>query len=289
MDSFSALVKHSATDKLWRFLLLALALMPILFLVQPALAQQRETDMALRLVPNRSGAIEVEAGKDTPLFLEVNNLGTNVLTDIKLSSDKGGGWVIDFKPSVISSLNPKSLQTVNVNIRPPANVTRGNQSLNIIAEAKEIRKVENFTVTVKVAALTLKLLSADRVPFPTEARAGQDNAFLLEIDNVGDKVITGIRFSSDKTEGWIISFEPSQIDSLDPGSSRTVSVTIKPPSQATKEGTEINFIAEANETRQVQPFFVTVKPAQVWIWVWLVAGVVVVAGFVLVYLRMNKQ
>lgn len=289
MPNFLISSRSRVTSRGWWFFLFLLILITTVFSPQPALAQERQTDMTLRLVPNRAGLIEAEAGKDNLLFLEVNNIGKQAITDIKLSSDKAGGWIILFTPSQIPTLQPGSLQTVNVSIRTPRNVARGGQSVNIIAEAKEIRKVENFTVTVTVAVLTLRLLSPDRVPFKNEVRAGQDNAFLLEVDNVGNKVITDIKLSSDKTEGWVISFNPGQIDSLAPGIVKTVNVTIKPPSKATKEGRQITFIADANETRKLESLFVTVKPTQIWLWIWGAVGILVIAGFVLVYLRFGRQ
>ncbi|MBI2850074.1 MAG: hypothetical protein HYX80_03415 [Chloroflexi bacterium] len=279
---------QTAFSKSGKFFLLAVSLLPFFAFAQPALAQQGE--LTLKLVPNRSGTIiEVEVGKSNPLFLEVKNVSKNIITDIKLSSDKGGGWSIDFEPGIIPSLNPESLQTINVNIRPPADVVRGEHPINIIAEAKETRKVQNFTVIVKVAALNLMLLSPNRVPFPNEVRAGQDNAFLLEVNNISNTVVTGIEFSSDRTEGWVIGFNPDRIDSLPPGNLRTVDVTIRPPGKATIEATQITLIAEANETRQIHQLFFTVKPAQIWIWVWLVAGVALVAVFVFIYRRFGRE
>ncbi len=272
----------------WLFLFMA-ALMTTLLLPQPALAQERQIDLTLRLVPNRANLIEVEAGKDNMLFLEVNNIGNKAITDIKLSSDKTGGWVIDFNPGKIDSLDPASLQTVNVNIKPPGNVVRGEQALNIIAEAKEIRKVANFSVTVKMADLTLQLLSPSHLPFSGEVKAGQDNALILEVNNIGNKDITDIKLSSDKPEGWVIDFSPGKIDSLAPGILQTVNVNIKPPGKAIKEGHQVAFIAQANEIQKVESFWVTVKPAQFWIWIWIAAGMVVVAGFVLIYLRFGRQ
>ncbi|MEK7354331.1 MAG: NEW3 domain-containing protein [Chloroflexota bacterium] len=280
--------KWGITGKVWWLFLLIVGLIPILLLPQPVLAQERQTDMSLRLVPNRAGLIEVEPGKDNLLFLEINNIGKNAITDIKLSSDKPGGWVIGFKPNVIDSLDPASLQTINVNIRTPANAVRGEHSINIIAEAKEIRKVENFTITVRAAFLSLRLLSPDRVDFPSEVRAGQDNALVLEVNNIGNKVVTDIKLSSD-TPGWVISFSPNRIDSLAPGNLQTVSVLIRPPATATKERSEVTITVEANEIQQKTSLSVTVKPAQVWLWVWIIAGVVVIAGFVLIYLRFGRQ
>ncbi len=267
----------------------SLMLIPVLLSPQPVNAQERQLDLALRLVPNRTGLIEVEPGKDNLLFLEVNNIGLQAITEIKLSSDKNVGWGFKFNPGVINSISPGSLQTVNVNVFVPGNVAGGEQSINIIAEARELRKVENFTLTVRRAVLSMRLLSPNRVPFPDEVRAGQKNDFLLEINNIGNKVVTDVRFSSDKAEGWVIDFNPLQIESLPPAALRTVNVTISPPSKATKEATQIVIIAEANETRQIESVIVTVKPAQIWIWVWIIAGVVVIIGFGLVYMRFGRQ
>ncbi len=133
----------------WLVLFMA-ALITILLLAQPALAQVRQTDLTLRLVSHRYD-IEVTAGKDNNFFLEVNNIGSKAITDIKLSSDKPEDWVIDFSPAEIDYLGPGSLQTVDVNIKPPRNIGRGAHEINFIAEANEIRKVEKFWVTVKSA------------------------------------------------------------------------------------------------------------------------------------------
>ena len=122
--------------------------MTILLLPQPALAQERQIDLTLRLVSHRSH-IEVAAGKDNTFFLEINNIGSKAITDIKLSSEKPEGWIIDFSPQEIDYLGPARIQTVDVNIQPPGNATRGQHEVNFIAEANEIRKVQRFWVTVK--------------------------------------------------------------------------------------------------------------------------------------------
>ncbi|GAJ18726.1 unnamed protein product, partial [marine sediment metagenome] len=66
--------------------------------------------------PNYS---RLEAGKDNILFLEIRNTGNKPITDIRLSSVKPEGWVIDFKPAKIDCLVPGSLQTIEVNVKPP--------------------------------------------------------------------------------------------------------------------------------------------------------------------------
>ncbi len=125
------------------------ALMTILLLSPPALAQERQFDLFMRLVPHRY-PIEATAGKDNSFSLEINNRSTEAITDLQLSSDEPEGWVIDINPSSIDHLAPGSLYTVDVNIRPPRNAGKGEYEINFIAEASDIRKVEKTWVSVKL-------------------------------------------------------------------------------------------------------------------------------------------
>ena len=154
MNAFSGLSRWKINSQASRLFLLLTILMTILLLPQGALAQERQTDLTLRLVSNWYN-IEATAGKDNNFFLEVNNIGSKAITDIKLSSVKPEGWVIDFRPGKIDYLGPGSLQTVDVNIKPPKNMGRGEPEISFIAEANEIRKVERFRVTVKTASMWL--------------------------------------------------------------------------------------------------------------------------------------
>ncbi|TET25649.1 MAG: hypothetical protein E3J67_03435, partial [Dehalococcoidia bacterium] len=124
--------------------------------------------------------------------------------------------------------------------------------------------------------------------YSIEATAGKDNIFFLEINNIGSKAITDIKLSSDKPEGWVIDFKPREIDYLGPGRIQTVDVNIQPPGNAARGEHEVNFIAEANEIRKVEKFWVTVKPA-LWLWVGVGVALVVVVGFVLIYMRFGRQ
>ena len=126
--------------------------------------------------------------------------------------------------------------------------------------------------------------------YNTEVRAGEESKFFLDVRNDGNASITNIKLSVEAPEGWTIEIKPSEIDSLSAGSVHTVDVNIKPVGKATKEGRQVTFTAQKNEVQNVKSsFFITVKPAQIWIWVWIAAGVLVVAGFVLIYMRFGRQ
>ena len=275
----------------WLFLFMA-TLMTSLLLPQPVLAQKEEVGLTLSL---RNGQYdynnEAMTGVNNRFFLEIRNTGTKPITNIRLSSEEPEGWIIEIKPAEISYLSSGSLETVDVNIKPPRNVGRGGYYVPFIAEASEIRKGQSFWVRVKLELeLTLSLRNSQHdYYYNNEATAGQDNKFFLEVRNTGTKSITNIRLSAEEPEGWVIDFKPAEIDYLSPGSLQTVDVNIKLPRNVGRGGHEINFFAEANEIHKVQRFWVTVKMASLWVWVGVGGVLIVVAAFVLIYMRFGRQ
>jgi len=126
--------------------------------------------------------------------------------------------------------------------------------------------------------------------YNNEAKAGQDNKFFLDVRNTGTELITNIKLSVEVPEGWTIAIKPAEIAALNAGSLNTVDVNIIPIGKAIKQGYEVSFTAQSNEIANVKSsFFVNVTPAQVWIWVWIAAGLVVIAGFILIYLKIGRS
>lgn len=138
-------------------------------------------------------------------------------------------------------------------------------------------------------SLTLALRDG-RDYYNYDVKAGQDNKFFLEVKNSGTLPISNIKISAEAPEGWSIQIQPAEIAYLTRGRLETLDVNIKPIGKSTKEQQRVIFIAESTEVpRQVETFWLTVKPAQFWLWVWAGVGALVVAGFVFVYLRFGRQ
>jgi len=135
--------------------------------------------------------------------------------------------------------------------------------------------------------LILRLIPGD---YYKKVTPGEENILYLEIHNAGNKPITNIRLSSDEPEGWVVKFKPISVDYLGASSLQTVDVNIKPPSNTTRGEYRINLIAEASETRKVISTFLRVETAtSIWLWVGVAVAAVVVAGFIIIYLRFGRQ
>jgi uncharacterized membrane protein len=120
--------------------------------------------------------------------------------------------------------------------------------------------------------------------------AGEDNRFFLELRNNGSLAISNITLSSDKPEGWTIEFRPEKIDYLGSHSVQTADVTIKPPADIAKGEYTVTFIAEATGIRKALSTRLEVESGKsFWPWVGAIVAVVVVVGFIIVFMRFGRN
>ena len=96
-------------------------------------------------------------------------------------------------------------------------------------------------------------------------------------------------FSADKPHDWIVEFEPDEIERLAPGSFREIQVNIKPPASMADGYYNMQVIAKASQIKQTIALGVRVEEST-WIWAWVGGGIVllVIAGFVIIFLRLGR-
>ncbi|MFC2068816.1 NEW3 domain-containing protein [Chloroflexota bacterium] len=123
-----------------------------------------------------------------------------------------------------------------------------------------------------------------------EAIPGESITLYLEIRNIGDKVITDISLNADKPEGWVVDFKLGSISYLDPGSAQMININITPSENALRGEYNITLLAEANETRTAISTVLRVERSfSFWLWVGLGLAVLVITGFVVIFLRFGRQ
>lgn len=120
--------------------------------------------------------------------------------------------------------------------------------------------------------------------------AGQEKTIFLEIGNNGNKELTNIRLSADSPKGWTVEFSPGIIDKLAPGNFQVVDILLRPAEDADEAEYTVVLIADANETRRVTSVYVRVESASLF-WVWVGAGIaaLLIAGFVLIFMRFGRE
>jgi uncharacterized membrane protein len=115
---------------------------------------QPKADLFLTLFPS-SYNVQVRAGKENHVALDVSNYGTVPITRIILSSDVPEGWVVIFEPETLETLGPGSAVRVDVDIRPPSAVSGSRYIVGLVATASEVTASQSIEVLVKPSSYWL--------------------------------------------------------------------------------------------------------------------------------------
>ena len=90
------------------------------------------------------------AGKDGYFSLKIGNLGTAPIDKINFSSEKPGGWTIEFKPDKVESLEALTTQTVDITIKTTPETISGDYMISIRASGAQATSDKlDIRVTVK--------------------------------------------------------------------------------------------------------------------------------------------
>jgi uncharacterized membrane protein len=128
----------------------------------------------------------------------------------------------------------------------------------------------------------------------TNATAGKDNYFTMSITNTGSADLEKINFSSSisgKPSGWSITFNPEKIDSLAAGSTREIQVNIKPVEKTIAGDYMVTISAKPESEYAFAHLDLRVTVLTPTIWGWLGVGIVVlvIAGLVVMFMRLGRR
>ena len=200
-----------------------------------------------------------------------------------LSAQLPAGWSATFTPDDGSgqvasiSVPPRTSQGIKISVTPTASAEAGDYSVYCSA----ISATENM-----VSELSIKINESYSVGLTTptgnlafDAVVTVESSVVLNVTNNSNIVMEKINLTSTPPGDWKVRFEPSTIDSLEPGATREVIAYVTPSSSA-MSGDYVTSISagNSNATSTVQ-FRVTVKANTVW-------GVVAVVIILLIVLSL---
>jgi uncharacterized membrane protein len=123
----------------------------------------------------------------------------------------------------------------------------------------------------------------------TKATAGEENHLAIKIRNSGSADIEKITLSSSKPEGWLITFNPEQVESLAPDLAQDVDVVIKPADKAIAGDYMITLRADGEEINESMSVRVAVETPTIWGWVGIVIVLVVIAGLAVLFRQLGRR
>jgi uncharacterized membrane protein len=150
--------------------------------------------------------------------------------------------------------------------------------------AGEIELIPKIT-----ARYTLDAAPANQL-YNTKATAGRDNIFSIIVTNIGTADIDNITFSSDKPDGWEITFTPEKIDVLQIVDPKSIDVNIKPPPKTVAGDYMITLHVSGKQANaDKMDIRITVETPSVWGWIGVGIIVVVVLGLGVIFWRFGRR
>ncbi|MFH1651777.1 MAG: NEW3 domain-containing protein [Chloroflexota bacterium] len=92
--------------------------------------------------------------QDNFFSIDVHNLGTAPVENIKFTTTKPDGWTMDFNPDTIETLDAFDSQTLELNIKPPTDTVAGDYNITLRASGTQVTANEvALRVTVETPTI----------------------------------------------------------------------------------------------------------------------------------------
>ena len=159
---------------------------------------------------------------------------------------------------------------------------------NIEAISDEVKESTELTAVITAKYFLVLVPTLER--YDTEAEAGKDNYFAMELGSLSTAAIDNINFSPTKPQGWTVEFKPEKIDLLEALNSQIVDINIKPPPDTIAGDYYISVSASGQQiTSDEVRIRVTVKTSPTWQWVGVGIIVIVVVGVIVIFMRFSRR
>ncbi|OGN99547.1 MAG: hypothetical protein A2Y90_06170 [Chloroflexi bacterium RBG_13_52_12] len=160
----------------------------------------------------------------------------------------------------------------------------------ITLEASSDNLVAKIDLTARVTAkYGLTVATTDNL-YSMKAKSGRDNVLSIKVTNSGTATIENITYSSDKTQGWEITFKPESISSIEPLDTKTIDVNIKPAPKTVSGDYMISIWVSGKQVSADKiSIRVTVETPSIWGWVGVIIIVIVVVGLILIFMRFGRR
>jgi uncharacterized repeat protein (TIGR01451 family) len=188
-----------------------------------------------------------------------------------------------------SVFSPTS-KIVKMNVTPPAWPLADPGEYKLTLEAVSGNVSNKIDLVAKITARYNLMVVPTNQLYNTNAKAGRDNTFSIQVTNLGTATIDNITFSSVKPDGWQITYQPEKIDLLQIADPKTIDVVIKPPPKTVAGDYMITLnVSGKQAAADKMNIRVTVETPTIWGWVGVGIIVVVVIGLIAIFMRFGRR
>ena len=219
-------------------------------------------------------------------FKATYNNDTSNTQSFSLASKTPEGWTVTFKPmyedkNVASiSVEAGGSQVLEINVKPPANVTAGKYPLAVALVSAQENYTADLTAVVTGTYEAVITTQDGRLNF--DAVAGKTTDFPLVVMNTGSAALQDVQLAATFPKEWTVSFEPSVISEIPGGGEHQVMMSVQPASRAIAGEYEVTALASNIGIKESTALRVVVKTPAWWGFVGILA--ILLIGALLVYM-----
>jgi uncharacterized membrane protein len=148
----------------------------------------------------------------------------------------------------------------------------------------------NIALIAKVTARYSLYADTSDSLYSLKAKSNKDTILSITVMNNGTAKIDNISFTSDKTQGWSVTFKPEKIDSLASLESLPVEVNVKPAAKTISGDYMLNIYITGDQAKaDKMAIRVTVETPTIWGWVGVIIIVIVVVGLIGIFMRFGRR
>ncbi|MFC2043834.1 NEW3 domain-containing protein [Chloroflexota bacterium] len=166
----------------------------------------------------------------------------------------------------------------------------GNYVIVFEVSSGDIKETIELTAVVTAKYMFAFYTEAERLNI--EVTAGEENHLSLMVANTGTAKIEDITLNSSKPFGWTITFNPEEINSIEPGLVRSVDAIITAPRKTIAGDYMITMQAIVGKglipTRELQ-IRVSVLTPTIWGWVGILIVLAVIVGLGVMFRRLGRR
>ncbi|MFQ5826151.1 MAG: NEW3 domain-containing protein [Dehalococcoidia bacterium] len=232
------------------------------------------------------------SGRTFEFSVDLNNKTEEDLS-FNLSAKAPDDWEVSFKPAFTEkeirtiSLKSRDTRGVDIGVTSPERAEPGEYTIDMQAAAGDVRGTIQLKVVITGTFELGMTTSTGRLN--TEATAGRASNITMVAQNLGTAPVPGISFTSFPPEGWTVTFNPDRLESLAPGETRDILVTIEPSDKTIAGDYSINLRGSGFMTSDSLELRVSVATPTIWGWVGVFIVVLVVAGLAVVFVRVGRR
>ncbi|MGZ4762337.1 MAG: COG1470 family protein [Ilumatobacteraceae bacterium] len=146
------------------------------------------------------------------------------------------GWTVTASPDASPNANTVTVDadgttTVKVSATPPATATQGSYPINVTITS-DTGGTGSMQLTAEVTgSAKLDVATADQ-RLNVSGKANSEKRVTLVVSNSGTAALQAVQFSATPPSGWSVTFDPPQVQQVNPNDSTQVVAVIKPQKNA---------------------------------------------------------